>query len=100
MKAVHGAVFLGALVIGGLVPGLMTWPLYFLVPIAGYLVLVACVPPLRRSFPGFRRGRIDGLTMLASGIIFAVSSAVLIGYHATVAPDVRPLAERLPFAGW
>jgi uncharacterized protein len=100
MNAVHGGVFLAALAIGGFVPGLATWPLYLLVPITGYLVLVACMPPLRRSFPGFPLGRMNGLSTLASVVIILVSSAVLIGYHALVAPDVRPLAERLPFAAW
>jgi len=100
MKAVHGGIFLAALAIGGLVPGLATWPLYLLVPITSYLVLVICVPPLRRSFPGFPLGRLNGLTTLAGVVLIIVSSAVLIGYHLTVAPDVRPLAERLPFGSW
>jgi len=100
MKAVHGGVFLAALAIGGLVPWLAIWPLYLFVPIGGYLVLVACVPPLRRSFPGFPLGCINGLTTLAAVVLILVSSAILIGYHALVAPDVRPLAERLPFGSW
>jgi uncharacterized protein len=92
--------FLAALAVGCLVPALGVWPLYLLIPIAGYLVLEACLQPLRRSFPGFPIGHVNRLTAIASFVIIGVSSAVLVGYHVVVAPDVRPLAERLPFAGW
>lgn len=100
MNALHGLVFLAALIVGCLVPALANWPLYLLVPILGYLTVVVCVPPLRRSFPGFASGHVNLRIIVASVVVTVLSSAVLVGYDATVAPDVRALAERLPFASW
>ena len=86
MKAVHGTLFLAALVAACLVPALGVWPLYLLVPIMAYLALVACVPSLRRSFAGLPCGRFTRVTAVASLVVIVVASAVLIGFQFTVCP--------------
>src|SRR5262245_45336030 len=57
--ATHGAVFAGALALTsvGLPP--MAWPWFLLLPLLVYGGIVAIVPPLRRSFPGFKIGYIN-----------------------------------------
>ncbi|HVS37247.1 MAG TPA: hypothetical protein VMS17_16920, partial [Gemmataceae bacterium] len=37
----------------------LPWPLYLVVPLAGYLAVVLLAPPLRRTMPRLAVGRID-----------------------------------------
>ncbi len=93
--AVHGGVLLLAFCVTVFLP-LLLWPLYFLVPLAGYLVVVLLTPPLRRTMPRLPPGRIDRVGIVGAVALSAVASAVLLGYQAAFHPDVNSLASHLP----
>ena len=98
-RVVHGTAF--ALIIAGMLliaPALGRWPWVWLGPLAAYFVLVALVPPLRRSFGWLRSGR---LTLSACAVTLALAgltSAVLVSFQFIVRPDLRAYKEVLPLA--
>jgi membrane protease YdiL (CAAX protease family) len=67
-----------------------------LVPLAGYLVLVGLIAPLRRTCHWFAIGRFDWPAAGATAGIILVSASALVLYQAAVGPDVTPLVSRLP----
>ena len=93
--AVHGGVLLLAFCpIVFLQP--LPWPLYLLVPLAGYLGVVLLAPPLRRTMPRLSPGRMDRVGIGGAVALSVVASAVLLGYQAAFHPDVNSLAAHLP----
>lgn len=95
-RAVHGGVLLLFFGICLFVEPLAAWPLYWLVPILAYLLVVVLVPPLRRTLTCLTVGQFDGLNQaLALGII-GLSIAALLLFDAIFRPDVSALAARLP----
>lgn len=79
-------------------PVLGRWPWVWLAPLAAYFVLVAVVPPLRRSFCWLRPGR---LTLSACAVTLALASstsAVLVGFQLIAKPDLGGYQEVLPLA--
>ncbi len=78
------------------VPALRRWPWLWLAPLVPYLLLVVCVPPVRRSLSWLRLGHLSTAAVVATlGIIVLTTSALLL-FHATAQPDVRSYRAFLP----
>ncbi len=93
--AIHGGVLLLAFCpVVYLQP--LPWPLYLLVPLAGYLLVVLLTPPLRRTMPRLSPGRMDRVGIVGAVALSATASGVLLACHATLHPDVSSLAAHLP----
>jgi membrane protease YdiL (CAAX protease family) len=90
---------LALLVLPPFVPKLRWWPLYMVVPLAIYFVVVSLIPPLWRTCRWFALGRVNGPAAGATIGIIQVSSSALVLYQAAAQPDVTPLVSRLPLAG-
>jgi membrane protease YdiL (CAAX protease family) len=98
--AIHGGIFLAALVPGALWGQVLGWPLYLLLPLATYLLLVLPFPRLRPTVPWPRLGRMTGLPLLAALILSLLARGVLLAYYAWLIPDVTILAASLPVAAF
>jgi uncharacterized protein len=98
-RAAHGGLLLALLLLAACAPILARWPLYLLVPLAAYLALVLLIPPLRRTFGWLALGRLDWYGAGATLAVILVSSSALVVYQAAAAPDLAPLASRLPLVG-
>jgi membrane protease YdiL (CAAX protease family) len=77
-------------------PALRSWPWLWLVPLSAYLLLVACVPPIRRSLVWLRVGRVSTSTVLATVGIMIIAASVLLLFHSKAHPDLRSYREFLP----
>ncbi len=96
--ALHGAVFLAALLVVrvGLPP--QPWPWYLLLPLFAYALVVLAWPRLRRSAPRLAVGRMTGWPLAAAvGISVATSTALLV-FHKLAQPDISPLRAKLPLS--
>lgn len=72
------------------------WPFGLLMPIVVYWILVASVPPLRRSFGWLRRGLLgDDILRLVLTTVVVSGVALVVWYWATE-PDVRQNLKHLP----
>lgn len=78
------------------VPSLRRWPWLWLAPLLPYLLLVACVPPFRRSLSWFRLGRLSTAAVVATLVLMVLTTSVLLFFHATTYPDVRSYRAFLP----
>lgn len=94
--AVHGGLFIAALALVFVVCPLLPWPWYLVLPLAVYSAIVAVCPPLRRTMPRIRVGRVGGAPLLAAIALAAVTALVLVTYDVLVRPDVAALAANLP----
>jgi CAAX protease family protein len=96
LGALHGALFLAAL-IGvrfGLPP--QPWPWYLLLPLFAYALVMLAWPRLRRSAPRVAVGRMTGWPLaVAAGLGIATSVALLI-FDRFAHPDVADLRAKLP----
>ena len=75
---VHALALVGMMIVSDTVPVFRIWPLLWIVPLVGYAVLVAVIPPLRRSFKRWRFGRISKGTIAATTIFGLGAGAVLL----------------------
>ena len=91
----HAAVVLVWLVVPQLYAPLRVWPLYLLVPLAGYAVTVYCVAPLRRSVHWLRLGRSGWDVLGATLAIILVASTALVLWYVLRAPNLGKVTERL-----
>jgi membrane protease YdiL (CAAX protease family) len=98
--AIHGGIFLAALVPGALWGQVLGWPLYLLLPLAIYPLLVLPFARLRQTVPWPRLGRMTGLPLLATLILSILACGVLVAYYVLLRPDVTRLAVRLPVAAF
>lgn len=90
--AIHGGIFLA--ILGGVwlyLPSL-GWPWYWLLPLAGYGVLVLAVPALRRTAPRLAVGRLTGAPLVGAIVLGIMTSGVLLAFDALVHPEVPALA--------
>jgi membrane protease YdiL (CAAX protease family) len=96
LRALHGGLLLALLLVPMVGPGLSRWPLYLLVPLLMYALVVCAVGPLRRSVCWLRAGQLNGGVLATTGLIILVSSVALILYAILFQPDVNDLMEQLP----
>jgi membrane protease YdiL (CAAX protease family) len=82
-RAVHGALFVVLMIGTLLVSALRNWPWLWLAPLTSYFAVVACVPPMRRSFQWLRVGRVTGKSLGVSVALIAVTSSALWLFHHT-----------------
>ena len=96
-RVIHGVVFV--LVMAGtlLVPALRRWPWVWLAPFVAYFGIVAGVPGLRRSLCWLRVGRVSAAGVGVTVGIMVLSALVLVGFQATVNPDLRGVRAAWPF---
>jgi membrane protease YdiL (CAAX protease family) len=95
-RAAHGGLLLALLALPAFVSGLAWWPWPLLAPLLMDAVLVAVVPPLRRTLTWLQVGRLNGPVLAVSTAIILVSSATLVLYYVLFHPDLHHLAEHLP----
>ena len=91
----HAAIVLLWLVLPQFFAVLLIWPLYLLVPLAGYALTVYCVPPLRRSVNWLRLGRGDWEVIGATFVIIVLASTALILWYALCEHDLRKMTDIL-----
>lgn len=72
------------------------WPLLWIAPLAAYLIVVAFVPVLRRSFRTWRFGEVTLKSATATFVLAALSCGVLVAFHSLFRPDLSRFAGRLP----
>lgn len=78
------------------IPAASSWPTLWVVPLAAYLLVVAAIPILRRSFRIWRFGKVTPKAAVAAVILAVLSSAVLVAFHYYLKPDLSRYAGRLP----
>lgn len=76
--------------------GLPPWPWKVLLPLAGYLGLVAFVPRLRRSCGWLRLGRFGAGEALLAGGLAVLGVVGLAAWVALAEPDLAPYRRSLP----
>ena len=91
----HAAVVLAWLVLPQFFAGMRVWPLYLLVPLAGYALTVFCVGPLRRTVTWLRLGRGGWDVAGATLAIIVVASAALVLWYVWLTPDLRDMTDVL-----
>jgi membrane protease YdiL (CAAX protease family) len=95
-RAAHGGLLVLAVGLLTLVPGMRTWPLHLLAPLLVYFLLVALIPPLRRTFRWLTVGRLSLPVLACTAAVVVVSSAALVVFQYAVAPDLRDLRAAAP----
>jgi len=84
-----------------LIPACRAWPLYLLVPLTVYGILVAVFPSLRQSLNWLRLGRLapDILTLVLATIV--VSGSALVIWYFAAQPDLGQFLRNMPrIATW
>ena len=95
-RPLHALVFIAATIGALCIPALRIWPLAMLVPLVAYLAVVAALPPLRETFPGWRFGCVSRPAAVATLVISAGSCLTLVAFHVFTRPDVSFLSGSLP----
>jgi membrane protease YdiL (CAAX protease family) len=95
-RAAHGMLFLALIGLSWLNPGFRSWPWFWLMPLATYFTLTACIPPLRRTLVGPRMGTATVRTGIATVATIALASTALLLFQWVVHPDVQSLRDALP----
>jgi membrane protease YdiL (CAAX protease family) len=91
----HAALVLVWLVLPQFFEKMRVWPLYLLVPLAGYALTVFCVAPLRRSVVWLHLGRFGWDVAAATLAIIVVASVALVLWYVWLTPDLRDLTNEL-----
>jgi hypothetical protein len=76
---------------------LLAWPWFWLVPVGGYLLVVALTPRLRRTLTWAKPGRVGWASGAATLALMVLTSGVLVLYQLLAHPDVSELGSRFPF---
>ena len=96
---IHAGLLLALLTLPSFTRELQLWPLYLLVPLALYALIVAVVPPLRSSVHWLRLGRFDGAVLAWTAAIILGASAALVLWFVLARPDVSALTQKIPHVG-
>ena len=101
MPLAHVGLVLGLLILGllcgcTLVPLLLNWPFYLLIPLIVYLLIAVSVPLFRQSLTWLRWGRLDGVVWMWTAAIVITSSAALVIWHEWTEPDLSKLVAFVP----
>jgi uncharacterized protein len=84
----HGSTFVVLMAGAMLIPALRRWPWLWIVPLAGYFLILVFLPPLRGSMTWFRPGKVSGVSIVAAIGIMAMTSVALIAFNAIAKPDL------------
>lgn len=95
-RGLHGVALVGFILLASGVAPFRIWPLYLLVPLMAYAVLVTAVPPMRATFRPWRFGRINGRAVAAALVVALGSSAVLLFFESRMHPDLHGFRAMLP----
>jgi membrane protease YdiL (CAAX protease family) len=95
-RALQGGAFLAFLAVAAVVPAFQNWPWWWLAPLAAYFLVVAAIPPLRRTVAWLRVGSLHWRAGAATAALIALTSGTLVLYHVLVRPDVTALGAALP----
>jgi membrane protease YdiL (CAAX protease family) len=98
--AKHGGLFLAAVFVVAVVLPPLAWPWYLLLPLLLYAVIVLALPGLRTTAPSIQAGRWGGAPLACAAILSLATTAVLVGFHFWVRPDVTELADQLPVSAF
>jgi membrane protease YdiL (CAAX protease family) len=96
VQTVQGLLFLALLAVPMFVRELGHWPLYLLVPLVAYAVIVCSIPSLRSTPRWARVGRVSYGVVAATAAIILISSSALVLYQALFRPNLQDLAAQLP----
>jgi len=91
----HAAIVLLWLVLPQFFAVLLVWPLYLLVPLAGYALTVCCVAPLRRSVNWLRLGRNGWDVAGATVVIIVLASTALLLWYVLYKPELSRMTDVL-----
>ena len=97
-RALHGGLLLLAFPIPWLFPSTLFWPVFLLLPLGIYFLVVLLVRPLRTSLHWMQVGRFDIATVGNAVGIMIVSCLVLAGFDYFQQPNLEALGGRMP--GW
>jgi membrane protease YdiL (CAAX protease family) len=92
----HGFVFVLIVALVWSIPAASSWPVLWIAPLAAYLLIVAFVPLLRRSFRLWRFGKVTSKSVVAAVVLAVLSCGVLVAFHYFLKPDLSRYAGRLP----
>jgi uncharacterized protein len=95
-RAAHGMLLVALIGLSWLNPGFRSWPWFWVIPLASYFTLTACIPPLRRTLASPRNGKATLRTAIATVAIIALASTALLLYQWLAHPDVQSLRDSLP----
>lgn len=91
----HAAIVVIWLVLPQFFAAMRIWPLYLLIPLAGYALTVYSVPLLRRSVTWLQYGRSDWQVFGVTLAIIVLASAALVLWDVLMQPDLRVLTDQL-----
>ena len=94
-RLIQGVAFVLFMACALIFPPLRRWPWLWLAPLIPYLLLVACVPPIRRSLTWFRLGQLSVAAVLTTLGIMVLTSSALFAFY-TAQPDVRSYRAFVP----
>jgi uncharacterized protein len=95
-QAIHGGILLGVVLLPVVVPELMQWPLYLLVPLSIYISLVSLFKRLRDSIYWLHVGRINRFVCVLMVCVIVLTTSTMFVYQFVVCPDVHHLSKKLP----
>ncbi len=95
-RITHGIVFVLLAASVQLIAVFRTWPWTWLAALIAYFLVVACIPPLRRSLVWLRFGLLSTGRVLATISVIAITSLVLFAFHATIKPEASDYRTVLP----
>jgi membrane protease YdiL (CAAX protease family) len=98
--ALHGGILLAAWCAVVLALPTLSWPWYLLLPLLAYAAVAWSVPTLRRTAPSIAAGRLGGPPLACAALLSLATTAVLLGFHVWVRPEVSELAAGLPVAAF
>jgi membrane protease YdiL (CAAX protease family) len=95
-RAAHGGLLALAVGLLALIPGMRTWPLHLLAPLLVYFLLVALIPPLRRTSRWLTVGQLSLPVLGWTAAVVVVSTIAILVFQYVVAPDLGPTRAVVP----
>ncbi len=96
--AIHGGLLVSFLTFPLFIKALSWWPLYFLVPLLAYALVVCLFGPLRRTVSWLRVGRLDPPVIAATIAISVLSCSALLLYSVLFPSEPLDFVE--PILSW
>lgn len=96
-RLAHGSAFVVLMAVAMLIPVLRRWPWIWIVPLAGYFLMLVFIPHLRRSMTWLRLGKVSGASVALTVGITMVTSLALVAFNTIAKPDLNSYRAALPF---